>query len=374
MNYSKLYNFCLESYAKLPYLLGGGKAFRPMTLFVELTYRCNFRCNMCQFLSLLDDPRLDEKKGQELTTEEINGVVDEVSRFGLISFTGGEPLLRKDIVELAQHASKRHKAYLVTNGVLLKKDIADEFVRLGCRNVLASGMASVGISLEAIGKRHDDIVKAPGSFEKILSNVRYMVEQKKKSGKKFPLVWLKCVITNHNVGMLDDMYRLAEEIGVDMFNPITYYNIPSTNRLEMDETVKSGTAVNPIENFDTAELRNQLAKLRQRAKNSAVQLRITPPGLPTDDILAVYENRLDLSNKVCYTPWSSVAISAYGDLFPCSNYTVGNIRQEPFLKLWNNEKMQDFRNRLKKERIFKSCAACCSMVFEGAPSAYPPKG
>ena len=368
MNYSKFYNFCLESYAKIPYLLGNGKAFRPMTLFVELTYRCNFRCNMCQFLHLLDDPRLDERREQELTTGEVNRVVDDVSPFGLICFTGGEPLLRKDIVELVNHASKRHKAYLVTNGVLLKERIADEFVRLGCNSVLGFGMASVGVSLEALGTAHDDIVNAPGSFEKILSNVRYMVEQKKKAGKKFPLVWLKCVITSHNVHLLDDMYRLAEETEVDMFNPIAYYNIPSANRLEMDETVKSDAAVNPIAGFNAAELGIQLAKLHRRAQTSPVQLRITPPGLGTDDILAIYENRLDLSNKACYTPWSSVALSAYGDVFPCSNYTVGNIRKEPFLKLWNNGKMRDFRNRLKKDRIFKSCAACCSMVAKGSPS------
>ena len=81
----------------------------------------------------------------------------------------------------------------------------------------------------------------------------------------------------------------------------------------------------------------------------------TPPGLTDGDVLAVYEGRLDMGNKACYTPWSSAALSAYGDVFPCSNYTVGNIRRTPFMELWNNEKMVSFRRELKERKIFKSC-------------------
>ncbi|MBI5179082.1 MAG: radical SAM protein [Nitrospinae bacterium] len=364
MDYSRFYNFCIESYAKLPYHLCGGYAFRPMTLFVELTYRCNFRCNMCQFLDILDDPRLNERAKEELTTDEINRVVDNIMPLGLIAFTGGEPLLRKDLPELVGHAAKRHKVYLVTNGILLKEQMMDEWLALGCGSLLSPGFASLGVSLEATGKTHDDIVKAPGSFEKILANVKYLVERKKQSGKKFPLVWLKCVITSHNVAQLEDMYRLAEEAGVDMFNPITYYGMPSANRLAMDENIKADASASPVAGFDVNELKRQLANLRERAKTSPVQLRITPPALPDGDIVAAYEGKHNLADKVCYTPWSSVALSAYGDVFPCSNYTVGNIRQEPFLKLWNNAKMRDFRKRLKASRVFPSCAACCSMVMK----------
>lgn len=374
MNYSKLYNFAVASYAKLPYHFGGGRAFRPLSLFVELTYRCNFRCNMCQFLTMLDDPRLNEKKGDELTTDEINRVVDQISGLGLIVFTGGEPLLRKDIMELTRHAARRHKVYMVTNGILLKEEMADEFVRLGCRTLLSRGMASVGISLEALGPRHDEIVQVPGSFEKIMGHVRHFVAAKKRAGKTFPLVWLKCVITAHNVAMLDDMYALAEEAGVDMFNPITYYGIPATDRLAMQDRIATDTSPIPVENFDAAELRRQIEKMRQREKRSKVQLRITPPGLTDSDVLAVYEGRLDMGNKACYTPWSSAALSAYGDVFPCSNYAVGNIRHTPFMELWNNDKMVSFRRELKERKIFKSCAACCSMVYEGSPSRYPPVG
>jgi len=363
IDYSKLYNLCLESYAKIPYIFGGGYAFKPMTLFVELTYRCNFRCEMCQFMQVMEDPRLKDKTGEELTADEIKSAIDDVSRLGIIMFTGGEPLLRHDIIDLITYACKQHKSYLVTNGILLKEGIAKELVKLGCGNIFSHGVASVGVSLEAMGSRHDHIVKADGSFDKIVANVKRMVELKKETGKKYPLVALKCVMTNSNIDQLEEMYRLAEEIGVDIFNPITLYNIPSTDRFDMDFKIEDDHLPEPIEGIDTALLKEQIANLRKCSKGSPLQVRITPPGISDADIVSIYENNFNLSNKVCYSPWSSVALSAYGEVFPCSNYSVGNIRDgKTFLQLWNNKKMRRFRLGLKERGVYKVCTACCSIT------------
>jgi radical SAM protein with 4Fe4S-binding SPASM domain len=371
MDYSRLYNFFLESYAKLPYRAGGGHAFRPITLFVEVTYRCNFRCSMCQFYDLLDDPRLKEKKDEELTTAEIKNAVDQVLPLGLICFTGGEPLLRGDIMELVRHSCRRHKVYLVTNGILLSDEISRELVELGCHGIFGRGTVALGVSVEGMGKTHDETVKVPGSFEKIIQNVRLLVEAKKRAEKRYPLLALKCVMTKENTGELDELYRLAQELELDIFNPITLYNMTSADRFVMAADLRTDS-VQPMNGFDSGLLKEQLKKITDMSKSSAVQLRLTPPGISMDDVTAIYENRLDYSNKVCYAPWSMAALSAYGDVFPCSNYSVGNIRNEPLLKLWNGELMAKFRKELKEKRIFKSCGGCCEMVAKGKPSSYPP--
>ncbi|MFQ5431312.1 MAG: radical SAM protein [Nitrospinota bacterium] len=368
MDYSKLYNLFLESYAKLPFRAGGGHAFRPMTLFVELTYRCNFRCRMCQFYDLLDDPRLKEKQGEELTASEIKSVIDQILPFGLISFTGGEPLLRKDLMELVRHACRRHKVYLVTNGLHLNEDISREFVELGCRGMFGRGTVALGVSVEGLGKTHDDTVKVPGSFEKVMNNLKLLVRAKKRAQKRYPLLALKCVMTRENAGELAELYAITEELELDIFNPITHYKIPSTDRFDMSANLKE-VRVEPVNGFDTALLKEQLEKITHAVKNSTVQLRLTPPGISTHDVIDVYRNRLDLSDKTCFSPWSSAALSAYGDVFPCSNYAVGNIRKEPFLKLWNNELMTQFRRELKEKRIFESCGGCCAMVTKGKRSS-----
>ena len=370
MDYSRLYNFFLEKYAKLPFRAGGGHAFRPMTLFVELTYRCNFRCGMCQFYDLLDDPRLKEKKGEELTTAEIKNAVDQIIPYGLIAFTGGEPLLRTDIMELVRHSSKRHKVYLVTNGILLKAEQSRELVELGCSGITGCGTVAVGVSVEGFGNTHDETVKVPGSFEKIIENVRLLVEARKRAKKRYPLLALKCVMTRENIGEMAELYLFAQELEMDIFNPITFYNMQYADRFDMSSDIDVDSEP-PAVDFDIDLLRDQLAKINDMAKTSSVQLRLTPPGVSTDDVTAIYENRLDLSNKTCFSPWSSVVLSAYGDVFPCSNYAVGNIRQEPLLKLWNNELMKKFRRELKEKSIFKSCIGCCAMVAKGTPSVYP---
>jgi len=107
--------------------------------------------------------------------------------------------------------------------------------------------------------------------------------------------------------------------------------------------------VEPINGFNAGLLKEQLEKITSAAKKSAVQLRLTPPGISMRDVIDVYQNRLDLSDKTCFSPWSMAVLSAYGDVFPCSNYAVGNIRNEPFLKLWNNELMMKFRITVRKE-------------------------
>jgi len=362
MDYSRLYNFFLKSYARLPLFVGSGLAFRPMTLFVELTYRCQFRCGMCQFRDLLDDPRLNGRRSEELTAEEIKTVIDKIIPLGLISFTGGEPLLRKDIMELVRYACKKRKVYLVTNGIMLKENVSREMVELGCHGILSRGVAAIGISVEGMGKTHDETVKAPGAFDKIMENMRTLVEYKRSVKKRYPLIALKCVITRENVEQLSSLYRLAEEAGADIFNPITFYGMPSANRFEMSENVSMDVKPETVKNFNIGALKDQIEKIFSISQSSGVQLRLTPPGISKDDVTAIYENRLDVSNKTCYSPWSSVSLSAYGEVFPCSNYSVGNIRNEPFLKLWNNEPMRKFRRELKKNRIFNICSACCAMV------------
>ena len=354
----------LAAYTKLPYHFGMGRAFRPLSLFIEVTYRCNFRCNMCQFLNIMDDPRLNEKKGEELTLDEMRSAIDQVSRLGMIVFTGGEPLLRRDIMEAVRYASEKRKSYLVTNGVLLTEDISREFVSLGCRTLLHPGMASVGISLEGPEAVHDNIVNAKGSYQKIIGNVKKLVELKRSAGKSYPVIALKCVMTRHNANHLDELYRLAEEVGVDIFNPIAHYDIPNTNRLEMDSTPDLTKEPKPENGIDIGLLEKEIDAMVRRSAGSKVQLRLTPPALPPEDIVAIYRGDLDMSTKRCHTPWGTALLSAYGEVTPCSNYPAGNIRKEPFMKIWNGERMRLFRDKLKKNRIFPGCAACCSILPE----------
>ena len=92
----------------VPYTFMDGKAFAPQSITVELTFRCNLSCQMCP----LDIPRVmynranheyvAERKKEELTTQEVLALIDDVARMGVkqITLTGGETFLRTDIFEI----------------------------------------------------------------------------------------------------------------------------------------------------------------------------------------------------------------------------------------------------------------------------------
>ncbi|MFQ5691889.1 MAG: SPASM domain-containing protein [Nitrospinota bacterium] len=61
-------------------------------------------------------------------------------------------------------------------------------------------------------------------------------------------------------------------------------------------------------------------------------------------------------------PWSTTRISPYGDVFPCLNYRIGNVRDHSLLRLWNNRAYQKFRKIFKARELVPSCVGCCKMI------------
>ena len=95
--------------------------FIPFKLDWELTYRCNLKCAHCYQTGL--------SYGEELSTKKIYSILDELASLGClyITFTGGEILLRKDFLDIAQYARKKNFALrLFTNGTLIDPGTADK--------------------------------------------------------------------------------------------------------------------------------------------------------------------------------------------------------------------------------------------------------
>ncbi|HLF55375.1 MAG TPA: radical SAM protein, partial [Thermoanaerobaculia bacterium] len=99
MNYTGIYRTLFDAYRALPYALGRGRAFPPLHVFIELTYRCNVRCDFCQFFEF-EDRAARKPFGDELRFEEIEAVLSELPRFSFVSFTGGELFLRRDVLDI----------------------------------------------------------------------------------------------------------------------------------------------------------------------------------------------------------------------------------------------------------------------------------
>ena len=132
----------------------------PVLSELAITYRCNLKCAFCYAgCNLTQNPINSDK---ELTTKELKNIISKIfnqAKVPSISFTGGEPTLRKDLPELISYAKKLGmRVNLISNGTLIDKNKAEELV--------AAGLDSVQISIEGIdAKTHDHLVGKKGAFD-----------------------------------------------------------------------------------------------------------------------------------------------------------------------------------------------------------------
>ncbi len=165
----------------------------------NLIRRCNLKCKHCYSISSdVDFP-------DELTTKDVFAVMDDLKAFRVpvLILSGGEPLLRPDIFDIA-HRAKAMGFYvgLSSNGALIDQGNIAQI-----RDV---GFDYVGISLDGIGATHDAFRGKAGSFDASLKGVRLCLEQDIKVGLRFTM-------TMDNHVQLDDLLDLAEAEGVDKF-------------------------------------------------------------------------------------------------------------------------------------------------------------
>ncbi|MEW6189659.1 MAG: radical SAM protein, partial [Actinomycetota bacterium] len=158
----------------------------------EVTGACNLKCVHCR-ASAVDKPLPDE-----FSTQEALQFIDEICEFSqpIIILTGGEPLLREDIFDIACHGvQKGLRMVMGTNGTLITKDIA--------RRISDSGIQRVAISLESsTPKIHDEFRRVPGSFEAALEGIEHL----KEARVDFQIA---PTITKRNLNDLENILNLA---------------------------------------------------------------------------------------------------------------------------------------------------------------------
>ncbi|MDD5069984.1 MAG: radical SAM protein [Candidatus Omnitrophica bacterium] len=167
------------------------KRFKPITAIVNVTNRCNCRCKHC-YASYYE-----QDSSKELTTEQIKAIISDLSSNGCqrISFSGGEPLLRKDIGELIEFVNaKRMSLTLNSNGILVTENIE-----------ILKKLDSLAISLDGRPRNHD-ILRGNGTGEKALQGILAA----SKSGIR---VHVNMVLNQYNLSDIDYILDLAEAEG-----------------------------------------------------------------------------------------------------------------------------------------------------------------
>lgn len=361
INVTRLYNALIKGYSLVPYHLLHGYSLPPVQYLLYVTRRCNLRCSFCFFEK--QERNYDRRKlmAKELTTSEIWQLIRGLPKFGVLTITGGEPFLRPDIIDILEYAARRRSTHVISNGTLIRNDYTPRLIGLGSRSLIGKGLVLIGISLPGTEERHPQITGVAGAYERTISIVKSLVAERRRQNKRFPLINLKTVISPQSLNDLPKLYQLASELGVDIFNVLAEYALPvSRDSVDYDLASFQGQNEHGL-SLDTDQLRIVLNDLHRLAKNLKPQLRITPSQVPIDYLIAHYSGAVKLEDYYCHSPWAKVEISPYGDIYPCLEFNAGNIRTQPFLRIWNGSKFRQFRKALKRQGLFEACKGCCNM-------------
>ncbi|MBN1552169.1 radical SAM protein [bacterium] len=351
-----IYRKINDLHAWLPKKFGRGYALPPLRVGCVLTHRCNLKCSMC----FVWKHGSKDLMVNELTTSEWLSIFEQIPTFSIITFTGGEPLVRKDFNLLIEAACKKHRVHLVTNGTLADNEDIERFIRLSPKWLTGKGLLSVGVSLEGPQEVHDQMVNVPGAFDKTTTMLRKLAEAKRKAGIKYPLLDLKIVICRETHGSLLALYDIADNLGLDIIS----YQQCSTQESSygIDQTVPEGhyKAPAPVEPIDSSSLRDELHELIHRAKRGKTVLRFNPE-MPVEMFVKRYQNMFPLKEFTCSAAWSIMHIGPYGTVYPCFSIPMGNLRETSLAKIWNGIPYREFRNELKEKCIYPGCIGCCVM-------------
>ena len=356
MNISTLYRSINDLHAALPRLLNSGYAFPPLRVGCVLTHRCNLRCSMC-FVWKHGDKDL---AGKELNTQDWLKIFKQIPGFSIITFTGGEPLVRKDLPELLKAACRNHRVHLVSNGTMLNEETIQMIMDSAAGSMFGKGLLSIGVSLEGPRDVHDQMVNVPGAFDKTTTALKRIVDLKRQQRRKYPILDLKIVICKETLGSLVALYDIADEIGLDLISYQQCSTQESSYGIDDANPQAMNTVPPPVDPIPRETLLREISDLKNRALKGKTELRFNPD-MPPEDFASRYENRFPLKQFTCSAAWSVMHIGPYGTVFPCFSTPMGNVRDSSLMKIWNGNPYREFRTKIRKAKIFPGCIGCCVM-------------
>jgi len=289
-------------------------------LFWEATLNCNFNCRHC-------GSRASRQKHytNELSTEEIKAVFKSIAaktnaKKIMLAVTGGEPLLRADLFEVMSFAHSLGFSWgMVTNGFLINPKIIEKMHE--------SGMSTIVVSIDGIGKVHDDFRQMPGSYQKAINAVKLLTKS-----KYFTNVQITTTIHQKNINDLEKMYSEFLPLGIQSWRVM---NIDPIGRAMDNEKLL----------LKPSDLKKLLDFIKQKRSISPIDITYDCTGF----LGSKYEGQVRSWYFQCTTGITTGSILHNGDIFVCPNVIrlpkliQGNVRRNDFYDIWQ-KKFEIFRH------------------------------
>jgi heme b synthase len=278
----------------------------------------------------------------ELTLDQYKALLDNIASFSapIIILTGGEPLLREDLFDIAAHGTGLGLRVAVsTNGTLITDDTVDR--------LKGAGVQTCSISLDGSNAEvHDDFRREKGAFDASVDGLQRL----KEAGLK---VQVNSSLTRRNMHELEPLFNLVRQLGADAWHVFMLVPTGRAEETGSDELITSGDyerILNQIYEWDRdqpMEIKPTCAPqyyriLRQRAKAD---------GIPVD----VEHFGLNARTRGCLAGIGFGFVSYKGEVFPCGYYTkmAGDVTQKSFKEIWEAAPL------FKTLRNFKNYEGAC---------------
>ncbi|AGK62076.1 putative Fe-S oxidoreductase [Archaeoglobus sulfaticallidus PM70-1] len=308
---------------------------------LNLTRKCNLRCVHCY-------ADASSHSSKELTTEEIKAVIDDLAemKIPVLLFSGGEPLIRKDIFELAEYANdKGINCSLSTNGTLITEEIAD---------MLKSCFIYVGVSLDGLKDVNDRFRGVEGSFERALQGLINARDAGIMTGIRF-------TVTRYNQNDIDPIINLLAENDIPRF--CLYHLVPSGRADFKDDISKE----------ERRKIIEYLMRKSVELVDEGFKTEILTVDNPVDGVFAYLKMRdenPDYAEKILeflrYRGGDGSGerianIDMYGYVHPNQfwwDYSCGNVKERKFSEIWLNPNELLIKLRNKEKYLRGKCGMC----------------
>lgn len=367
----------VQEFAKRP-----ADKFKLRLLFWETTAACNLECIHCRRLDVAKELAKDD-----LSTQEAFNFIDDLATLGspILVLSGGEPLYRPDIFEIAGYArSKGLKVALATNGTLVDEAIA--------RRIVDAGVQRVSISFDgADAKTHDEFRKLPGSFDRAIEGFKHL----KKLGMSMQI---NSTIAKHNVHQLRDLYNLAVSLGADALHIFMLVPVGCGVEIAEDQMLSADKYEESLHLF--CELARE-AKIQTKATCAPHYFRIVREkaaelGMPNDPSMMPASGHthsarggmpphgpgghpggghpggshpggghpggapeaMAAMTRGCLAGTGVCFVSHKGEVFPCGYLPVtsGNVRTQSLAEIWRGSKV--FQKLRNVDLLGGKCGVC----------------
>jgi radical SAM protein with 4Fe4S-binding SPASM domain len=315
---------------------------RLTVVVLNLTARCNLNCIHC-YASV-------GSSENELRTEEVEKLVDELSemKVPVLLISGGEPLLRSDIFEIASYAAKKGiRCSLSTNGTLITEDVAYELKK--------AGFEYVGVSIDGLQKTNDFFRGKEGAFERALEGLINARDAGLLTGIRF-------TVTRYNLRDVEGVLNLAIENEIPRF--CLYHLVPS-GRAEFGDD---------ISNFERRILIDWLMGKSIELVEEGYEIEILTVDNPADAIYAFLKlkNDPEKSGKVLEfirfrggdgSGERIASVDMLGNVHANQfwwDHSCGNVRERSFKEIWLNPSDKLLIDLRRKFELIKGrkCGFC----------------